>query len=330
MEKNIPQGGPFVTIRCAVYNHEPYLRQCLDGFVMQETNFPFEAIVHDDASTDGSAAIIREYAEKYPDIIKPIYETENQYSKGKLTSAFVYAQHPATKYIAMCEGDDYWTDPHKLQKQVDIMEHDPKVGMVHSPVQVYYEVPGGMAPELRGKAIPSFDEELRANHCVTLTICFRWDLRQKYGKFYNDNNLSSHKWKMGDYPFLLFMVANSKTHFLPESTGVYREQANSASHSTNTQKQAEFELSVYDVKEFFANYYHREYLMKDITTDLVKQLQYLSLNRNEVIDYDIMRMYKQYGMHQPWLRLAKHYMLKSDLLRNLYIKASDLKSLLRR
>ena len=70
-----------VSIRCLVYNHEPYLRQCLDGFVMQQTNFRFEAIVHDDASTDGSAAIIREYAAKYPDIIKPIYETENQYSK---------------------------------------------------------------------------------------------------------------------------------------------------------------------------------------------------------------------------------------------------------
>lgn len=71
-----------VTILCLVYNHESYIRQCLEGFVMQKTNFRFEAIVHDDASTDGTAAIIREYAEKYPDIIKPIFETENQYSKG--------------------------------------------------------------------------------------------------------------------------------------------------------------------------------------------------------------------------------------------------------
>ena len=70
-----------VSIKCLVYNHAPYLKQCLEGFVMQKTNFRFEAIVHDDASTDGSAEIIREYAEKYPEIIKPIYETENQYSK---------------------------------------------------------------------------------------------------------------------------------------------------------------------------------------------------------------------------------------------------------
>ena len=75
-----------VAIKCLVYNHEPYLRDCLEGFVMQQTDFPFVAIVHDDASTDHSADIIREYAAKYPDIIHPIYETENQYSKkGSLT-----------------------------------------------------------------------------------------------------------------------------------------------------------------------------------------------------------------------------------------------------
>ena len=127
MEKNVPQGDPLVSIRCMVYNHEPYLRQCLDGFVMQETTFPFEAIVHDDASTDGSAAIIREYAEKYPHIIKPIYETENQYSKhnGSVKRAMDEVMHPNSKYIALCEGDDFWIDPHKLQMQVDALESHP-------------------------------------------------------------------------------------------------------------------------------------------------------------------------------------------------------------
>ena len=69
------KSAPLVTVQCLVYNHEPFLRKCLDGFVMQETTFPFEVLVHDDASTDGSVAIIREYAEKYPDIIRPIFET---------------------------------------------------------------------------------------------------------------------------------------------------------------------------------------------------------------------------------------------------------------
>lgn len=116
-----------LSIRCFVYNHEPYLRQCLEGFVMQKTSFAFEAIVHDDASTDNSAAIIREYAEKYPDIIKPIYETENQYSKhdGSLRRIMDSAISPSSKYLALCEGDDYWTDPLKLQKQVDALDNHP-------------------------------------------------------------------------------------------------------------------------------------------------------------------------------------------------------------
>ena len=130
---------PLLTIRCLVYNHEPFLRQCLDGFVMQQTNFPFEAIVHDDASTDGSAAIIREYAEKYPDIIKPIYETENQYSKhdGSIGRIMDAAIHPNSKYIAFCEGDDYWTDPHKLQLQVDFLESHPDY-VICSHDYIYY------------------------------------------------------------------------------------------------------------------------------------------------------------------------------------------------
>lgn len=117
-----------VSIQCLVYNHEPYLQQCLEGFVMQKTTFAFEAIVHDDASTDGSAAIIREYAEKYPNIIKPIIETENQYSKhdGTLDRIMNEATSPSSKYIAFCEGDDYWIDPLKLQKQVNFLESHPE------------------------------------------------------------------------------------------------------------------------------------------------------------------------------------------------------------
>ena len=94
-----------VTIRCITYNHERYIRQCLEGFTMQKTNFRFEAIVHDDASTDGTANIIREYAEKYLDIIKPIFETENQYSKHDGSIARILNEHTHGKYVAMCEGD---------------------------------------------------------------------------------------------------------------------------------------------------------------------------------------------------------------------------------
>ena len=122
------QKQPLVAIRCITYNHGSYIRDALDGFVMQQTDFSFVAIVHDDASTDNTAAIIREYASRYPDIILPIYETENQYSKhdGSLRRIMNNAcAATGAKYIALCEGDDYWTDPLKLQKQVDFLESHP-------------------------------------------------------------------------------------------------------------------------------------------------------------------------------------------------------------
>lgn len=111
-----------VSICCLAYNHERYIRRCLDSFIMQETTFAYEILIHDDASTDGTASIIREYEEKYPDIIKPIYQKNNQYSQGVKIS-FVY-QYPRArgKYIALCEGDDYWIDKHKLQKQYEALE----------------------------------------------------------------------------------------------------------------------------------------------------------------------------------------------------------------
>lgn len=118
-----------VSISCITYNHEPYIRQCLDGFVMQKTNFKFEVLIHDDASTDGTANIIREYLDKYPNLIKPIFQAENQYSKGIAISQTYNCPRAKGKYIALCEGDDYWTDPYKLQKQVDFLEANPEYSM---------------------------------------------------------------------------------------------------------------------------------------------------------------------------------------------------------
>ena len=128
-----------VTIWCLVYNHEKYLRDCLDGFVMQHTNFKFEAIVHDDCSTDTSRQIIQEYAEKYPQIIIPVYEDENQYSKHDGSLGRVLMSNTRGKYIAECEGDDYWTDSHKLQKQVDFMESHPDYSLCFHHTKIIYE-----------------------------------------------------------------------------------------------------------------------------------------------------------------------------------------------
>lgn len=117
-----------LTIYCAAFNQEAFIRQTLEGFVMQQTDFRFVAYVHDDASTDHTADIIREFAEKYPDIIHPMYETENQWSKGTLLP-IMFSTFKG-KYVAFCDGDDYWTDPHKLQRQVDYLESHPECNLV--------------------------------------------------------------------------------------------------------------------------------------------------------------------------------------------------------
>ena len=111
-----------VSICCITYNHAPYIRECLDGFLMQKTDFAFEVLIHDDASTDGTTEIIKEYEAKCPDIIKPLYEEENQWVKGRRGNKEFNYPRARGKYIALCEGDDYWTDPLKLQKQVDFLE----------------------------------------------------------------------------------------------------------------------------------------------------------------------------------------------------------------
>ena len=101
-----------VSICCLTFNHEPYIRKALDSFLMQKTTFPFEIVIHDDASTDGTADIIREYQENYPDIVHSLCQEENQYSKGisNISGVFNFPRAQG-KYIAMCEGDDYWSDP---------------------------------------------------------------------------------------------------------------------------------------------------------------------------------------------------------------------------
>ncbi|VVT06226.1 Glycosyl transferase [Marinobacter salarius] len=112
---------PLVTISCTTYNQQRYIEKCIEGFLMQETNFPVEILIHDDASTDTTPEIIREYQARYPDLINVILQEENQFSKGKMVNSFNF-EKARGKYVALCHGDDYWIDKGKLQKQVSIME----------------------------------------------------------------------------------------------------------------------------------------------------------------------------------------------------------------
>ncbi len=119
---------PVVSILCIAYNHADYIDRTICSFLSQVTSFPFEVIIHDDASTDGTSEIIRMYHEKYPKIIKPVIQTENQYTKGNMIYDEI-KRRAKGKYIAFCEGDDYWTDINKLQIQHDFLESHPDISV---------------------------------------------------------------------------------------------------------------------------------------------------------------------------------------------------------
>lgn len=142
-----------VSICCMVYNQEKYLETMLSSLVNQECDFGYEIIVHDDASTDLSATIIKKYLEKYPDLIVPIFQKENQYSKGiKISQTYIYPKVRGT-YIAFCEGDDYWIDRHKLSKQFKHMEENKGCSICTHYVQPISE----NGKKIKGDLIPGID-----------------------------------------------------------------------------------------------------------------------------------------------------------------------------
>lgn len=121
---------PLVSICCITYNHEDFIKDSIEGFLMQRTTFPIEIIIHDDASTDRTVEIILEYARQHSNLFLTILQKENQYSQGiRPFPNFVFPRVRG-KYIALCEGDDYWIDPLKLQKQVEHLENNPQLSMV--------------------------------------------------------------------------------------------------------------------------------------------------------------------------------------------------------
>ncbi len=172
---------PLVSIVSISYNHEKFIRQTLDGFVMQKTNFPFEVIIADDASTDGTQAIIREYAEKYPDIIKPVLREKNTGSGCNFLDA---CKKINAKYVATCEGDDYFTDPCKLQKQVDFLEANPGFSVCFHPVKVIFDdnsKPGKVYPSSFYRTNKSFGFEnlLNNNFMQTCSVMYRWRFNEE-------------------------------------------------------------------------------------------------------------------------------------------------------
>lgn len=208
-----------VSISCITYNHAPYIRQCLEGFLMQKTNFAFEILIHDDASTDGTEMIVREYEKKYPDKILAIYENENQWVKGLRGSTAFNFPRVKGKYIALCEGDDFWTDPFKLQKQVDFMEANNNYALCFhatncvraDEVQIVYNV---IKKERHSYNICDFILG-GGGFMATNSMLFR-------SEFINDIPQWMSKCPVGDLPLMLLLGAKGDAFYIDEVMSAYR------------------------------------------------------------------------------------------------------------
>lgn len=238
---------PLVSVCCITYNHEPYIRDAIEGFLMQKTSFPFEIIIHDDASTDRTQEIILEYKKRYPKLIKTILQKENQYSKGKRAS-LITMRKARGKYIALCEGDDYWSDPRKLQKQVDLMDDNPEYSLCFHPVQEL-----GSTSKL-GKINKISDQDrifgekelfkvLKTTYSPTSSLFFRRkDVEYRPEWLVNAPT--------GDIPLKLLLLSKGKAAYISKPMSVYRTNVNGSWTSrirNNKQKQIKLNLDLIEL-----------------------------------------------------------------------------------
>jgi len=163
-----------LSVCCVTYNHEKFITQCLEGFVSQKTNYCFEILVHDDASTDNTAEIVKKYERNYPNLFKCVYQVENQFLKQNVLTNILFKMAKG-KFIALCEGDDFWIDPNKIQKQVDFLLANPSYSSCYHSAKVVNS-DGDLISSGRRSNYKSFtDDELISGkgELMTLTVMFR-------------------------------------------------------------------------------------------------------------------------------------------------------------
>lgn len=254
-----------LSICVVTYNHKDYIAQALDSFLMQKTNFKFQIIVGDDCSTDGTTDILKEYAKKYPDIIKPIFREKN--IGGAKNSLEVYS-NAKTPYVAICDGDDYWIDENKLQKQVDFLEAHPDYSICFHPVKVVYE---GFDFEKTDEIYPAQEEMiesgttfellLKTNFIQTTSVVYRWMFNQTNTRQYF-SDISPGDWFIG-----LLHAKEGKIKMLPEIMAVYRRHPQGVwSDSIKS-----FDELILSWGLHFANFYYSVY--KNITNSSQVYLQ---------------------------------------------------------
>lgn len=320
---------PLVTITCVAYNEAEYIRRTLDGFVMQKTNFPFIALVHDDVSTDNTAEIILEYAAKYPDIIVPIIEKENLFTQKKLESTMnEHIAKTGCKYVAVCEGDDWWIDPLKLQKQVDYMESHPDCVMCHTDCKFYYEYNHSIDESGISKNIPladSFSKQMiHALYLAPMTWLVRRELHGSYDN-YEDNH----------FAMSLDLYQHGKVHFMPDVTAVYCVRGGTVANQGDAKKVWKYIKGIHATKlEYLEKYGGSKKLLQSVLIKdymqvipealeagdeaFVKEAQQYFIDNFDIDFFQLIgkwQMFIKYKKQYEQIRSSKAYRLGKALLK---------------
>jgi len=262
---------PLVSVCLITYNHENYIRQAIDGILMQEVDFPWEIIIADDASFDQTQNIIREYHQKYPDLIKPNLKKKNV---GAGLNFVELINSAKGKFVAYLEGDDYWTDPFKLQKQVDFLESNEGYSFVFTPAEVIYNENISGMKKIRNK-YDNFNSDnfkfqnvlkLGGGFYPTVTALFDSNILDLENDF-----LRLHS--TGDYPLAILAALRGKIGYIDEVTAVYRVQTNSVSNKLYDNCN---ECSSDAKSKFIKNINFFKFLFNEIEVDFKLQRELLS------------------------------------------------------
>ena len=292
-----------VTVYCITYNHEKYIKDALEGIISQKTKFSFEVLVHDDASTDGTADIVKQYEKKYPLLIKGIYQEENTYIK-QLNRIYSFLL-PRTngKYVAFCEGDDYWVDEHKLQMQVDYMESHPECSLITH--EAFSLLPEGEKMQYTNY---SFDENrilnvenIMKNHLLfpTASMLFPTIFFYKNKEF-----LLQHR--MFDYLLKTMLAMEGYIYVIPKVMSVYRCNSN----GSWTERVGN------DVEKYIK---HEEYAIKCFEDlDKYQNFKYHNILENNILrrNYHIEELRNHFSMlrREPYRQIYKEKPLKIRIL----------------
>lgn len=254
-----------VSIPILAYNHGSFIGQTIDSILEQRTSHKFEIVVGEDCSTDNTKSIVEKYIETNPGKIRSVTSEKNV---GPVENARRTLKECKGEFLALCEGDDYWNDPLKLQKQVDFLEHNPGYGLVHTDVDHFYEEENRFEKDYNkshGINFPSgniFEEYLKGDLFIkTASVVVRRDL---FLKAANYDFFLSRNWMLQDLPTWLEIAANTKIKYMPETTAVYRLAGESASRTQNHFKKYNFHRDVYDIRFYYWNKYSGNEAIKKV------------------------------------------------------------------